>query len=457
MKRILCLVVIALTVSAVKAQKKPNVILILADDMGWTDLSCYGSKFYESPNIDKLASSGMKFTNAYSACNVCSPTRASILTGKSPARLHLTDWIPGQKMPFAKLSPPNWTMYLPLEETTIAELLKKNGYTTAAIGKWHLGANEKYAPSKQGFDFYYEGNNVKVLTDPNAGGKATAELTDAALKYMESRKDSTFFLYLPYYAVHAPLQAKQTDIDYFKEKADLGSKQKNPIYAGMIRELDNHVGRIMAKLKDLGLEKNTLVIFTSDNGGLIGNEQKNNTITSNLPARAGKGSPYEGGVRIPAIFSWQGNIAPGSSSSERTITMDLFNTIANIAAVPAFQSHDGVSLLPVLQGKQLKAPLHSSLYWHYPHYHAGGSTPYSSILEGDKRLVYFYETGKKELYNLKNDVAEAKDLYPSQRKEGEILYSKLKLWLENSNAQYPVPNPDYDEQKKNIKKARPEN
>lgn len=458
MKRVFAILFVLLLTSNLFAQQKPNIILILADDMGWTDLSSYGSKSYESPNIDKLAESGMKFTNAYSACTVCSPTRASIMTGKSPARLHLTDWIAGQKMPFAKLSPPDWTTHLPLEETTIAEVLKKNGYATGAIGKWHLGASEKYAPEHQGFDYYFDaGANSKPMSATNVNGKETKEITDAALKFIEEKKDKPFFLYLPYYAVHLPLQAPEADIEYFKGKIDPKSAQNNTVYAGMVKELDRNVGRVMDKVKELNLSGNTLVIFYSDNGGLIGNAAKGNGITSNLPLRDGKGSVYMGGVRVPAIFSWPGKIKPGTTSSEQIISTDLFSTIANVAGAKETSSMDGTSILPALMDDKLKKPLHDTFYWHYPHYHNGGATPYSGILEGSKHLVYFYETGKKEFYDISKDVSEKNDLYPTHTKEAEALYVKLQAWLAASKAQPPVANPNYDEAKKNVKQAGSEN
>ncbi|WP_066836772.1 sulfatase [Rufibacter ruber] len=435
--------------SAPAQSKKTNIILILADDLGLTDLGCYGSSFYETPNLDKLAASGMRFTNAYSACTVCSPTRAALMTGKSPARLHLTDWIAGQNMPYAKLQVPDWTMFLPLDETTLAEVLKTQGYATGAMGKWHLGRDKKYGPEHQGFDVYVEGQNAKERTDPNAGGKDTKELTDAALNFITEKKSSPFFVYLPYYAVHTPLQARQTDIDYFKAKKATG-EQQNPTYAGMIKELDENVGRVIDHLKKLNLEKNTLVIFTSDNGGLIGARNTEKQITSNLPYRAGKGGPYEGGVRIPAIFSWPGKIKPGTTSEEPIISMDLFNTLAAVAGATDVKTYDGANFLPVLTGAPYQKPLHAQLYWHYPHYHRGGSTMYSAVLEGNKRLVYHYETGQKEYFDLSTDISEQKDLYATHPKDAEALYRKLQTWLTQSNAQLPSPNPTYDEAKKNV-------
>jgi arylsulfatase A-like enzyme len=458
MKRLLSSLIILALGSNLFAQTKPNIILILADDMGWTDLSSFGSKSYESPNIDRLAASGMKFTKAYSACTVCSPTRASIMTGKAPARLHLTDWIAGQKMPFAKLSPPDWTTHLPLEETTIAEVLKKNGYATGAIGKWHLGASEKYAPEHQGFDYYSDqGSNSMPVSATNVNGKGTKEITDAAVKFINEKKNKPFFLYLPFYAVHLPLQAPEADVEYFKGKINPKSAQNNATYAGMVKELDRGVGRIVDKVKELNLASNTLIIFISDNGGLIGNAAKGNGITSNLPLRDGKGSAYMGGVRVPGIFSWQGKIKPGTTSSEQIISTDLFSTIANIAGAKETKSVDGNSILPVLMGATLKKPLHDDLYWHYPHYHNGGATPYSGILEGNKHLVYFYETGKKEYYDIGSDISEKNDLYPTHTKEAEALYAKLQAWLAETKAQPPVPNPKYDESKKNQKAGGGEN
>lgn len=443
------------------SQQKPNIVLLLVDDMGWTDLRCYGSSFYETPNIDALAKSGIKFTNAYSACTVCSPSRASIMTGKSPARLHITDWITGYNMPYAKLLPPDWTPYLPLKETTIAEVLKKQGYATASIGKWHLGDDIKYYPEKQGFDVniagtyqgqppgYFSPYNIPRLKNGPSGEYLTDRLTDEAEKFITDKKDQPFFLYMPYYAVHTPLQAKKTDIAYFKSKINPNGSQKNAVYAAVIKSVDESVGRVVALLNKLHIAENTLIIFTSDNGGLIGGRNADkNTITSNFPLRSGKGSSYEGGIRVPAIFSWQGKIKPDGVSSVPIIGTDIFPTLAALGngVITEGKIPDGVDIMPLLTGKnKLKR---EALYWHYPHYHSEGGTPYSTIRQDDWKLIYFYETGEKELYYLRNDIGEKNNLVMKEPKHADMLYRKLLEWKKKVAAQDPKPNPDYDVQNK---------
>lgn len=464
MKKVALTIICCLLVfPALHARQMPNIVVFLADDLGWTDLGCYGSSFYETPNIDKLAESGIRFTSAYAACNVCSPTRAALMTGKYPARLHITDWITGYKKPDAKLLPPDWTQYLPLEEITIAELLKKKGYVTASVGKWHLGEMEQYWPENQGFDVniggwskgspnrnqkqntngYFSPYGNPRLQDGPDGEHLTGRLTDEAIGFIKNNKDKPFFLYMPYYAVHTPLQAKEEDIAYFTAKVDKNAPQQNPVYASMVRYLDQSVGRVLEALRKLDLEENTLVVFTSDNGGLLG---KNNPITSNLPLRAGKGTAHEGGTRTPAIFSWKGKIRPGRLSHDPVITMDIFSTLAAVAGIPERRLglRDGISLLPaLLDDEKLNRP--DALYWHYPHYHNMGATPHSSIRKGNMKLIYFYEDGKKELYDLHSDPGETNDLYAKKSGEGEALFTQLQEWLESVKAQEPVVNPGYRE------------
>ncbi len=431
----------------------PNVIVLLVDDLGWTDLGCYGSTFYETPNIDALAKQGLKFTNAYASCNVCSPSRASILTGKNPARLHVTDWITGHEKPYAKLLPPNWTEYLPLEETTIAEVLKKKNYATASIGKWHLGDDIKYYPEHQGFDVNIAGNyvgsppsyfspyRIPRLKDGPKGEYLTDRLTDDALNFIRDKKDQPFFLYLSYYAVHVPLQAKAEDVSYFRAKRDSNAKQKNAVYAGVIKSLDENVGKVTRLIDELNLSENTIIIFTSDNGGILG---VRNPITSNLPLRAGKGTSYEGGVRIPFIVRWKGRVHENTSSDVPVIHSDFFPTVAELTRsdITRINNIDGVSITPLLfGGNKLKR---NELYWHYPHYHPEGATPYSSLRAGDWKLIYFYETAKKELYNLKADPGELNDMAKKETKVTEALFKKINAWKQKVGTQDPVPNPKYD-------------
>jgi len=431
--------------------RRLNFVFILIDDMGWTDATCYGSTFYETPNIDRLASQGMRFTNAYAACTVCSPTRASILTGKYPARLHITDWIEGSKRPYAKLKVPDWTMYLPLEEVTLAEALKPAGYISASIGKWHLG-KEPFYPEKNGFALNFGGTEkgsppsyfypYKIPNIPTGqeGEYLTDRLTTEAEDFIEKNRATPFFAYLPHYAVHTPLQAKQNVIAKYKEKVKPDQAQNNPTYAAMVESMNESVGRIMKKLDDLQIADRTVILFMSDNGGLIGS-------TSNLPLRAGKGSPYEGGHRTPMIIKWPGVVKPASTCEEPVISVDFYPTMLEMAGVvrDPKQIIDGVSLVPLL--KQTGGLGRNEIYWHYPHYHPGGATPYGAVRQRDLKLIEFYEDGHVELYNLKNDIGEKEDLTAKMPEKVAELRNLLADWRKSVGAQMPTPNPNYDPSK----------
>jgi len=429
---------------------QPNFVLILADDLGWSDLHCQGSRFYQTPNLDRLASQGMRFTQAYSACTVCSPTRAALMTGKYPARLHLTDWIAGHVRPYAKLTVPDWTMHLPLEEITVAKALKPAGYASISIGKWHLGGPEFY-PEKLGFDdniagcergqppSYFSPYGIQTLTDGPRGEFLSDRLTDEALKFIERNRANPFFIYLPHYAVHTPLMAKSNVVDKYQRSADPNYPQHNATYAALVESVDDSVGRIIRKLDDLGLRNNTVVIFTSDNGGLVLDD-----VTSNLGLRAGKGSAYEGGVRVPLLIDWPGNTKPGSTCNTPVISPDLYATILAIAGVKpaANQIVDGESLIPLLRKSgTLKR---DSIFWHYPHYHPGGATPYSAIRQGDWKLIEFYEDHHVELYNLADDLQERKDLSKLKTRKTDALRTKLQSWRVEIGAQSPTLNPAFD-------------
>ena len=427
------------------ATPKPNVIVVLVDDMGWRDLSCQGSPFFETPNIDRLAASGMRFTQGYSACTVCSPTRAAMLTGQYPARLHITDWIAGHERPQAKLKIPDWQKFLPLETVTVAERLKAAGYATASIGKWHLG-DEPYYPEHQGFDLniggsdrgqppsYFTPYKIPTLPEGPAGEYLTDREAAEAEKFVEANRDRPFFLYLPHYCVHTPIQAKPDVKAKYEAKSAGGLAVKNAGYAAMVESVDDCLGRILAALERLGIRDTTAIVFTSDNGGLV-------SSTDNRPLRAGKGSAYEGGVRVPFIVSWPGVTQPGTTSGVPVITPDIPATILDLAGVgpEPGQPLDGVSLAPVLRGGRLAR---DALYWHYPHYHPGGATPYSAIRAGDWRLVRFYEDGHDELYNLTHDPGETNDLAVQEPDRVATLTAKLDAWLAAVGAQFPTPNPD---------------
>jgi len=421
-----------------------NVVLVLIDDMGWTDVGCFGSRYYQTPRIDELAAQGMKFTDAYSACTVCSPTRAAIMTGKYPAKLHITDWIPGHRRPNAPLKIPDWTMHLPLEEVTVAEALKPAGYATACIGKWHLGG-EAFYPDKQGFDLnvggchrgqppsYFSPYRIETMRDGGEGEYLTDRLGDEAIRFIQASKDKPFFLYLPHYAVHTPLQAKKEMRAKYQDRPGQDG-QENPVYAAMIESVDESVGRIGSELKKLGLEERTLVIFTSDNGGL-------KSSTNNIGLRAGKGSAYEGGVRVPLIVKWPGVTKPGGVCHEPVISPDLYPTVLEACGVADDAAQkakvDGVSLVPLLKGaERLKR---EAIFWHYPHYHGGGATPYGAVRARDYRLVEFYEDMRVEMYNLKDDLAERKDLAATQKEKAAELREMLHRWREAVSAQMPTP------------------
>lgn len=441
------------------AATPPNVIVILVDDMGQTDLSCYGSKFYETPHVDQLAKDGVRFANGYSACTVCSPTRAALLTGKYPARLHLTDWIAGHVRPKAKLQIPDWRKFLPFEEITLAEQFKAAGYATASIGKWHLTpalkeGDEAYYPEKHGFDLnvggyargqppsYHAPYKIPTLTEGPKGEFLTDREAAEAVKFIEANKEKPFFLYLPHYAVHTPLGGKPDVIAKYQAKAaklpDL--KQKNATYAALVESVDDSLGTIRAALKRLKLDENTIIVFTSDNGGLI---MRNDMATDNSPFRVGKGSAYEGGVRVPLIIHAPGVTKAGTVDQTPAMTIDLYPTVLELAGVKPLQSLvDGISLAPLL--KSGAKPDRAEIFWHYPHYHPGGATPYSAVRSGDFRLVHFYEDGRDELYDLANDVGETKDLASAQPALAKTLRTRLDAWLKSVDAQLPTKNPDYD-------------
>ena len=433
------------------AQTLPlNVVFILVDDLGWTDLGCQGSKFYETPNIDYLAREGMRFTQAYAACTVCSPTRAALMTGKYPARLHLTDWIAGHIRPKAKLKVPDWQMHLPLEERTIAEAFQAAGYATASIGKWHLGGPEFY-PEHQGFDVnlggcergqppsYFSPYGIPTLTDGPKGEFLSDRLTDETLKFIERNQARPFFIYLPHYAVHTPLMGKPEVIAKYRRKADPRNPQHNPTYAALVESVDDSIGRLLKKLADLKLSGRTVIIFMSDNGGLVLRE-----ITSNRPLRAGKGSAYEGGVRVPLLVKWPGVTPAGSTCDTAVITSDFPPTLMEIAGLkPApDQVMDGESLVPLLQ--QTGGLRRDAIYWHYPHYHPGGATPYSALRQGDWKLIEFFEDDHVELYNLREDIGERNDLAAKFPDRADTLRQKLHAWRAQVGAQMPTPNPNYD-------------
>jgi arylsulfatase A-like enzyme len=438
---------------------RPNFVIIVIDDLGWTDLGCYGSTFYRTPNVDRLAAGGMRFTQAYAACPVCSPTRAALLTGKYPARLHLTDYIPGQRDSASrKLLRPEFLQQLPLEETTIGELLRPAGYATAAIGKWHLGA-DGFEPTRQGFDvgiggiasgsvrshfapYLRDGRTLPGLENAPDGEYLADRLTTEAEKFIEANHRRPFLLYLPHYSVHTPIMAKADRIARYEAAGKPPGLQNNSRYAAMIESMDDSIGRILGKLESLGLSANTVVVFTSDNGGLATAEGPHTPATNNGPLREGKGYLYEGGIRVPLLVKWPAEIKPATTCMTPTSSIDLFPTIADICELKRSHPVDGVSWKPLL--KQT-APLgRDVLYWHYPHYSPQGGKPGGAIRQNDFKLIEFYEQGRRELYNVVKDVSESTNLIDQDPQRAEQLSVKLAAWRQAVNAQMPQPNRQYE-------------
>jgi arylsulfatase A len=438
--------------SAKYVKSKPNILFVLADDFGWSQVGCYGSNFYETPNIDRLASEGMRFTDAYAACPVCSPTRASIMTGKYPARLHLTDFIAGGSFPYEKLKQPEWQKFLPLEEATIAEVLKAAGYATASFGKWHLSIDKKppkslpFNPDKQGFDESFITYKPSSRTDPDSDAHNVEAITQKSLDFMESNKDRPFFLYVPHNTIHAPVLGKKKLLEKYKSKPDSDLPQNNPVLGAMIEELDDSVGRLLKKLEELKIADKTIVVFFGDNGGLEKNAKQ-------TPLRSGKANLYEGGIREPLIVRWPGVVMPGSICGEPVISVDFFPTFLEILGLERKSSHviDSVSLVPLLA--QSGGLNRKAIFWHYPHYHSSSIGPCGAVRAGDYKLIeWFDETicgpgNEFELYNLKQDIGEQDNLAERMPEKTTELKEMLSAWRTKVNAQMLTPNPNYNPKK----------
>ncbi|MFW6371719.1 MAG: sulfatase [Bacteroidota bacterium] len=449
---------------------KPNIVLIVADDLGWRDLNCYGNKLVETPVLDKLASNGIRFTNAYSSCTVCSPTRAALMTGKNPVSVNITKVLPREdevaeerkKEKQRPLLEPENNKYLELDEITIAEQMKKAGYITASIGKWHLGG-EGHMPENQGFDvskaggdlglppsYYYPYTSDKPYKIPNleVGTDSlylTDRLTKEAVQFISGNHDKPFFLYLPYYSIHTPWEGRDDLVKKYEEKIknNPDSIVRYAHYMAMIECLDQNVGKVLEALDNHGLNKNTLVIFTSDNGGLVSRTGNNIWGAHNYPLRGGKSNCYEGGIRVPAMIAWDGKIEGGQVSDEIIISSDFYPTICEITGVEIPKDLEGVSLTPfLLNGQPVKR---ETLFWHYPHYTK--TKPVSVMRDGDFKLLKYYEDNRLELYNLKEDIGETNDLSIQMPEKTKELHEKLNLWLKNNDARLPLPNPEYKKNK----------
>jgi arylsulfatase A-like enzyme len=440
------------------AAAPPNILFLLADDLGWADLACYGSTFHETPALDQLAREGMRFTTFYTAGSVCSPTRSSIMTGKYPPRTGITDWIPGQNSTGRKLVQLHPRNELALEELTIAEALKAAGYQTFYTGKWHLGG-QRFLPTDQGFDEYV--GDEEAEKDESGGQVArqkrrlesTERFTKASLDFLQ-RRDQTnpFLLFLAYHDVHTPIQPMPGLVERYEKKAEAlpgetpvrtehegqtRMRQDNPAYGSMLAAVDQSVAQLRRKLAELGVAENTMVVFTSDNGGL--STLKNTGPTCNSPLRAGKGWLYEGGIRAPLIMRVPGATKAVSGSDAPLISCDFYPTLLELAGLPARpQQHlDGVSFAGLLRGGA--APATRPLFWHYPHYHGSTWTPGAALRDGDWKLIEFYDYGTAELYDLKNDPFETKDLAPTKPEKKRELLDKLHAWQKSVGAQMPLP------------------
>ena len=461
--------------NSIEELRRPNVVFILVDDMGYKDLSATGSQFYETPNIDRIANEGFRFTQGYAGSRVCSPSRASIMLGKATARHGITDWIGARSGEnwrnldrHDKLLPAEYVHELPKNDVSMAEAMKAAGYTTFFAGKWHLGNSGSY-PEDHGFDinkgghekgsppggFFSPFNNPK-LADTEPGENLSLRLAKETVSFIDNYKDSSFFAFLSFYAVHAPVQTTEEKWNKYRlkaEKSGIAEKgykmervlpirqvQDNPVYAGLVETVDDAVGLVLEKLENLGLSENTIVVFTSDNGGVASGD---NYSTSNLPLRGGKGYQWEGGIREPYFIK-----VPWMQPEERTINtpvtgMDFFPTILDLAGIPLLpeQHMDGVSLVPLMNGEEIPE---RTLYWHYPHYGNQGGEPSSIIRKGDWKLIHYWEDNRNELYNLDKDGKEFQDVSTDNKELVNQMEKQLFLWLEEMNAEFPLPDKEYN-------------
>lgn len=440
----------------------PNFVVLLVDDLGWGAMSAFGNAFHETPHFDALCNRGMRFTHAYSACTVCSPSRAAILTGQYPGRTNLTDWIPGHLRKNPKLDIPDWQKFIDHSHVTLPEALQEANYRTGFFGKWHLvpmtdqpprkpteAQRIEHTPERHGFDVnvggrewgqpkgrgkYFYPFDMPGLEAGEKGEYLTDRLTDEAINYLDESADQPFLLYLSYYSVHGPVMGKQEDVDYFankpRDKAKTKTRKTNPSeYAAMHRSVDDSIGRIVAKLTELGELDNTVIIFTGDNGG--------DYLSASGGLRGYKAFAFEGGVRVPTCIVWPGVTTPGSVCDTPIIGTDYYPTMLSMANLPSRpeQHVDGCDLTPLLSQS---GPLdREAIYWHYPHYHR--TTPYSAIRLGDWKLIEFFEDDQPMLFDLKNDPSEQHDLAQSNPQQTQRLLNKLKAWQKEVDAQMPVP------------------
>ncbi|MBW7865038.1 MAG: sulfatase [Candidatus Hydrogenedens sp.] len=443
--------------SVAQQAKRPNFVIILIDDMGRHQLGCYGNPFYETPNMDRLAAQGVKFMDAYAAAPVCSPTRASIMTGKYPARLHITDFIAGNPYPHAKLRQPDWQKSLPVEERTLAEMLGDAGYVSGHFGKWHLGVDKRDVPGRpgepdtQGFDDILmrekpEGREAREATaDPEYDAHHVREITDRAVAFLEKNRERPFFCHIAHSSIHQPVMAYGPDIIRYANKREAGNTMgNNPVIGAMVETLDRHVGRVLDALDALGLAENTVVALLSDNGDYFGREGLK-------PFYGAKADLYEGGIRVPWIMRWPGVTAPGTECAVPISTIDFFATFAELAGqAVADPEVDGVSITSLLRGGDRLD--RDALYWHYPHYHSLGVGPSGAVREGRYKLIEWFEksledpeaAGALELFDLEVDPGERVNLVREMPEKARDMHRKLVAWRAAVGAQEMTPNPDYD-------------
>lgn len=448
----------ALLSAGAAEEKRPNIVFILADDLGYTDLGCYGSKYYETPNIDRLAAQGMRFTSGYTAGPNCQPTRAALLTGQYGPRtgVYTVGSIDRFNWRSRPLRPVDNVTRLPLDKITIAQTLKKAGYATAMFGKWHLGDEREHHPKHRGFDeaIASAGKHFDFRTEPKVDypeGTYLADfLTDKALDFITRHKEKPFLLYLAHFGVHSPHEAKTNWIEKFKNKPAAGG-HRDPTYAAMIASVDESVGRVMRQLEDLKLSQKTLVIFSSDNGGVGGYAReglkRSGGITDNAPLRGGKGMLYEGGIRVPYIFRWPETISAGTERKEAITSVDLYPTLLELAAIrpPSDYTLDGHSYAALLRNTGRGYSEAKPIYWHFPGYLGAGqqswrTSPVSAIRFGDWKLLEFLEDGRAELYNLNNDISEKNNLAAKTPEKTKELHLMLKEWRRKVGAPMPQPN-----------------
>ncbi len=437
------------------APAPPNILLILADDLGTTPVGAYGNAYYQTPHLDRLARDGLRFTDAYAACPVCSPTRAALMTGKYPARTHVTDFIAGAEFPFARLQQPAWQKFLPLSETTLAEALTARGYATALFGKWHLARgylppqSVAEGPDRQGFAETYITHKPKADDDPEKDAHGVEAITSRALDFIERHRARPFFLQLAHNSIHSPIMAPRLLVEKHRARPGAGTPENNPVIAAMMEVLDDGIGRVLAKLDALGLRENTLVVFYSDNGGLLRDGAQ-------TPWRGGKAQLYEGGIRVPLVVRWPGVIAAGRTSAVPVTSVDFFPTFlelagpaAGAASVALPPAVDGVSLVSLLRGGA--TPSRDAIFWHYPHYHSAGfGGPAGAVRAGDWKLIEYFETSltgqgaPPELFNLRDDPAESRNLASAEPQRVAALKARLAAWRAAVGAQMPTPNPAFD-------------